>query len=173
MYPWLWFWSPQFHFPFSGSVAQRIDPDFFAQIPPEAGNGEVEKQIADIASYGRQLGWLTEVLLSRTSPDTVPPEKGAEAQAKLEATYHEIETVKRVNKAKLALGHGRARKTGGDRSRRVGARAGPVRQSHTPPPRQRERRGQALMFRILQLDHIVLRVRDVDVMPCPIRKVTW
>ena len=102
MYPWLWFWSPQFHFPFSGSVAQRIEPDFFSQIPPEAGNGEVEKQIADIASYGRQLGWLTEVLLSRTSPDTVPTEKAAEAQAKLEATYHEIEAVKRLNKAKLS-----------------------------------------------------------------------
>jgi hypothetical protein len=102
MYPWLWFWSPQFHFPFSGSVAQRIDPDFFSRIPPEAGNGEVEKQIADIASYGRQLGWLTEVLLSHTSPGTVPPEQAMEAQAKLETTYREIETVKRLNKAKLS-----------------------------------------------------------------------
>ena len=101
MYPWLWFWSPQVHFPFSGSVAQSIEPDFFSRIPPEAGNGEVEKQIAEIASYGRQLGWLTEVLLSRTSPDTVPPEKAAEALVKLEATFHEIETVKRLNKAKL------------------------------------------------------------------------
>jgi hypothetical protein len=102
MYPWLWFWSPQFHFPFSGSVAQRIDPDFFAQIPPEAGNGDVEKQIVDVASYGRQLGWITEVLLSNTSNGTVPPEKAAEAQAKLEAVYREIETVKRLNKAKLS-----------------------------------------------------------------------
>ena len=36
MYPWLWFWAPQFHFPFSGSVAQRIEPDtrwFFDGIP--------------------------------------------------------------------------------------------------------------------------------------------
>ena len=102
MYPWLWFWAPQFHFPFSGSVAQRIDPDFFSRIPPEAGNGEVEKQIVDIASYGRQLGWITEVLLSRTSPDTVPPEQAAEAQVKLEAAYREIEAVKRLNKAKLS-----------------------------------------------------------------------
>lgn len=102
MYPWLWFWSPQFHFPFSGSVAQRIDPDFFSRIPPEAGNGDVEKQIVDVASYGRQLGWITEVLLSRTSTDTVTPEQAAEAQTKLEAAYRQIETVKRLNKAKLS-----------------------------------------------------------------------
>jgi hypothetical protein len=102
MYPWLWFWAPQFHFPFSGSVAQRIDPDFFARIPPEAGNGDVEKQIVDVASYGRQLGWITEVLLSRTSQDTVPPEQAAQAQAKLETAYRDIEAVKRLNKAKLS-----------------------------------------------------------------------
>lgn len=102
MYPWLWFWAPQFHFPFSGSVAQRIEPDFFSNIPPEAGNGDVEKQIVDVASYGRQLGWITEVLLSRTSTGTVPPEQAARAQAKLEAAYSEIETVKRINKAKLS-----------------------------------------------------------------------
>jgi hypothetical protein len=102
MYPWLWFWAPQFHFPFSGSVAQRIEPDFFSNIPPEAGNGDVEKQIVDVASYGRQLGWITEVLLSRTSSDTVPPEQAAQAQAKLETAFREIETVKRLNKAKLS-----------------------------------------------------------------------
>ena len=27
MYPWFRFWAPQLHFPFSGSVAQRIEPD--------------------------------------------------------------------------------------------------------------------------------------------------
>ena len=102
MNPWLWFWAPQFHFPFSGSVAQRIDPDFFSQIPPEAGNGDVERKIVDVASYGRQLGWITEVLLSHTSKDAVAPGQAAEAQAKLEAAHREIEAVKRLNKAQLS-----------------------------------------------------------------------
>jgi hypothetical protein len=25
VYPWLWFWAPHFHFPWSGSVAQQIE----------------------------------------------------------------------------------------------------------------------------------------------------
>jgi hypothetical protein len=27
MFPWFWFFAPQLHFPFGGSVAQRIQPD--------------------------------------------------------------------------------------------------------------------------------------------------
>ena len=102
MNPWLWFWAPQFHFPFSGSVAQRIEPDFFSNIRPEAGNGDVEKQIVDVASYGRQLGLITEVLLSRTSTDVVPPEQAARSEARLEEVYREIEAVKCRNKDKLS-----------------------------------------------------------------------
>jgi hypothetical protein len=105
MYPWLWFWAPQFHFPFSGSVAQRIDPDtswFFAGIRPEAGNGDVEKQIFDVASYGRQLGLITEVLLANTSKGTVSPAQAAKAQAQLEEVYAEVESVKARNREKLS-----------------------------------------------------------------------
>jgi hypothetical protein len=105
MYPWLWFWAPQFHFPFSGSVAQRIDPDtrwFFDGIRPEAGNGDVEKQIFDVASYGRQLGLITEVLLANTSKGTVPPRQAAKAQARLEEVYREVEAVKARNCEKLS-----------------------------------------------------------------------
>ena len=53
MFPWLWFWSPTLHLPFSGSVAQQIEPDtqwFFAGIPPGAGNGQIEKKAFDVAS---------------------------------------------------------------------------------------------------------------------------
>jgi hypothetical protein len=105
MYPWLWFWAPQFYFPFSGSVAQRIEPDtrwFFDGIRPEAGNADVERQIFDVASYGRQLGLITEVLLSRTSEDAVAPEQAARSLARLEGVYREVETVKRRNCDKLA-----------------------------------------------------------------------
>jgi hypothetical protein len=105
MIPWLWFWAPQFHFPFSGSVAQRIDPDtswFFAGIRPEAGNGEVEKEIFDVASYGRQLGLINDVLLALASPGTVPQAQAKESLAKLKAVHGEVEQVKSRNKAKLA-----------------------------------------------------------------------
>ena len=105
MYPWLWFWAPQFHFPFSGSVAQRIEPDtnwFFAGIRPEAGNGDVERQIFDVASYGRQLGLITEVLLSQASPGTIAADKAARSLSQLEGVYREVEDVKQRNCDRLA-----------------------------------------------------------------------
>lgn len=105
MVPWFWFWAPQFHFPFSGSVAQRIEPDtrwFFAGIPPEAGNGAVEKEIFDVASYGRQLGLITEVLLSQAAPGTIPPAEAARSLGRLQDVYREVETVKRRHSDKVA-----------------------------------------------------------------------
>jgi len=105
MYPWFWFWAPQFSFPFSGSVAQRIEPDtrwFFDGIRPEAGSGEVERQIFDVASYGRQLGLITEVLLSQASKDTIEPEQAAQSLARLKSVHSEVESVKRRNCDKLS-----------------------------------------------------------------------
>ena len=102
MVPWLWFWAPQFHFPFSGSVAQRIEPDFFSNIRPEAGNGDVERQIFDVASYGRQLGWITEVLLAQTAGNAIPKTQAAQSLTKLKAVYREVEAVKQRNGAKLS-----------------------------------------------------------------------
>lgn len=67
MNPWLWFWAPQIHFPWSGPVSQQIEPNttwFSDLIEPGAGNAEIEKQAFAIASYGKQLGLITEVLIS-------------------------------------------------------------------------------------------------------------
>jgi len=105
MIPWLWFWSPQYHFPFSGSVAQRIEPDtnwFFAGIRPEAGNAEVEKEIFDVATYGRQLGLINEVLLAMAGSKQVPQEQATESLQRLEEVYCEVETVKSRHKQKLS-----------------------------------------------------------------------
>lgn len=105
MFPWLWFWSPVFHLPFSGSVAQQIEPDtnwFFAGIPQQAGNGLLEKKAFDVASYGRQLGWITEVLLATKGSDAVEPEKADASLQKLEAAYLKIEAVKEKSRAELA-----------------------------------------------------------------------
>lgn len=95
MFPWLWQWSPQFHFPLSGSVAQRIDPDaFFGAIPPWAGNGEMEQKAFEVASYGRQLGLITELLLDLAAqqPPTTPA--GRKARARLAEIQARIEALK-------------------------------------------------------------------------------
>ena len=63
-----WTWSPQIHFPWSGGVMQQIDPDltWFSQwITPGAGNAAIEeKAFTGVASYGKQLGLITDVLLA-------------------------------------------------------------------------------------------------------------
>lgn len=83
MFPWLWFWAPQLHFPLSGSVAQRIEPNtnwFFDSIAPQGGNGRIERKAFEVASYGRQLGLITEVLLDLAECDAP---RSAEARASL------------------------------------------------------------------------------------------
>jgi hypothetical protein len=66
MYPWLWFWAPQVYWPWSGDVVQRIQPDtnwFFRGIPPGAGDAAIEEKAFAVASYGTQLGLITDVLI--------------------------------------------------------------------------------------------------------------
>ena len=66
MYPWLWFWAPQIHFPLSGSVWQDYKPNttwFSDLIKPESGNARIEERVFSVASYGTQLGLITKVLL--------------------------------------------------------------------------------------------------------------
>lgn len=98
MFPWFWYWSPQLHFPFGGSVAQNIAPDtewFFGQIRPSAGNGATEQRIhEEVASYGRQLGLLSEVLLSMAGAPGVTAEQARESLARLQQIRQEIEAVK-------------------------------------------------------------------------------
>lgn len=53
-------WSPTFRFPLSGDVSQDIEP----QLTKIAGNADIEAHVVrDVASYGRQLGLLTEAVL--------------------------------------------------------------------------------------------------------------
>jgi hypothetical protein len=59
-------------------VAQKIDPTtnwFFDAIDANAGNGAIERQAFDVASYGRQLGLITEVLLELSSRASLPDDK--------------------------------------------------------------------------------------------------
>jgi len=96
MVPSVWFWSPQFHFPWSGDVAQRIDPNVVLDaITPAAGNRDVEKRVlTEVASYGQQLGLITDLLLDLAAqiPPTSPA--GLEAQDRLATIARRVEALK-------------------------------------------------------------------------------
>jgi len=105
MFPWFWFWAPQIHFPWSGAVAQQIAPDthwFFSGIRPGAGDARIEEQAFGVASYGKQLGLITEVLLALAHES---PKASARAQAsidKLKAIQAEIEQLKSAEYQRVA-----------------------------------------------------------------------
>lgn len=98
MVPWLWFWSPQLYFPWSGSVAQRIEPNtswFFDAILPSAGGARIERKAFDVASYGRQLGLITEVLLELAARQRPLDDEAAQSLGRLKSIRAEIEQIKK------------------------------------------------------------------------------
>jgi len=97
MFPWLWFWAPQVHFPWSGAVSQDIRPHttwFSDLIPPGSGNARIEQQAFAVASYGRQLGLITELLIElaeRGGPLSPEAQKSLERLCEIRA---EIDVIK-------------------------------------------------------------------------------
>jgi hypothetical protein len=97
MYPWIWFWAPQWHLPWSGDVAQRIEPTtswFFRGIPPGAGDAEIEEKAFSIASYGKQLGLITEVLIDLAEHVGTQSAGAAESIDRLKLIREAIEQIK-------------------------------------------------------------------------------
>jgi hypothetical protein len=98
MYPWMfWLWAPQVHFPWSGDVRQRIEPDingFFSGIKASAGNSEVERKAFEYATYGKQLGLVTNLLLDIAEQQKPVGEKAIKAKEKLAEIKDHIETLK-------------------------------------------------------------------------------
>ncbi len=97
MYPWLWFWTPQFHFPFSGSLAQNIEPNtswFSDLIKPAAGNASIEQKAFGVASYGKQLGQITDVLLELVKSVPVTSPEASQSLASLRKIKAEIDAIK-------------------------------------------------------------------------------
>lgn len=99
MFPWLWFYSPQIHYPWSGGVAQQIEPTtdwFFNAIGTSAGNARVEKKAFDVASYGRQLGLIAEILidLAEQQPSAQLSPKAKTSLKRLKGIQAEIEQIK-------------------------------------------------------------------------------
>jgi hypothetical protein len=105
MFPWLWLFAPQVHYPWSGAVAQHIAPEtdwFFAGIAPTAGDPRIERQAFEVASYGRQLGLITEVLLDLAAQMPPRSAKGRESLARLQAIQAAIEDLKQAEHERVA-----------------------------------------------------------------------
>jgi len=97
MYPWLIYWAPSLHFPLSGGVAQNYEPitNWFSElIEEDAGDAEIEKNAFQIASYGRQLGLITEVLIELAEQTTPTSDNGKESLERLTIIRNEIEQLK-------------------------------------------------------------------------------
>jgi hypothetical protein len=104
MLPNQWTWSPRVQFPFSGSVAQDISPDtswFFGAIRPGAGVGSIEQDVFEVASYGKQLGLILDVLLPMIGEGSPNSAASKEAREKLKDLYRRVEAVKAQRKEAL------------------------------------------------------------------------
>jgi hypothetical protein len=103
MIPWLWLWAPQYHYPWSGSVAQKIEPTtFFDSINAAAGDKRVEKRAFDVASYGRQLGLLTELLLEVAEKQKSLSPEARTAFERIQGIRDQIALIKNEEAATLA-----------------------------------------------------------------------
>ncbi len=101
MNPWINPWLSLFKSPWSGDVIQDISPVTSWWSPQFefnfAGNKKVESEVvSNVASYGRQLGILTEAVLELAAGD-----KG-DAVKSLEALAKEIEVIKTKHSATLS-----------------------------------------------------------------------
>jgi hypothetical protein len=97
MYPWLWFWAPQVHYPWSGAISQNIHPNtawFSDLIRPGAGNATIEQQAFSVASYGKQLGLITEVLIGVAEQAQPLAPEAAESLARLRKIKTAIDAIK-------------------------------------------------------------------------------
>lgn len=98
MFPWLAVWAPHLYFPWSGSVAQQIEPNtnwFFDSIGAHAGDGRIEKKAFETASYGRQLGLITDVLLELAAREDQLSPPVRESLQRLQKIAQDIDGIKR------------------------------------------------------------------------------
>lgn len=100
MFPWLCLWSPQFlvHYPFSGAVTQDIQTDWFSQyVKGKAGDADTERSAVAVASYGKQLGLITELLLALAAQQQAAlPEAAQASRDRLQAIQNAITALKKA-----------------------------------------------------------------------------
>lgn len=119
MVPWLWIWSPQSHFPWSGSVAQHIEPKtnwFSDYIKSESGDAQIEESVFQRFSYGTQLSQIIKLLLATVDVSSLNPEAKAvyEKLLKVHEDVNEIKDKVRKNRAEdIVAGVVELKKQGG------------------------------------------------------------
>lgn len=82
-----------FRWPWSGDVAQRITAPWFSPslTVNYAGDPAVEDRVVtEVASYGKQLGWLTEIAIALARTQPVP----TETLGRLEKAANDIAAIK-------------------------------------------------------------------------------
>lgn len=97
MFPWFWLWAPQLRLPFSGDVAQDIEPRldwFFAGIKPQAGNARIEARAFDVATYGDQLGVITRLLIELAERQPAEVQAASRPLRELRSIHERIEAIK-------------------------------------------------------------------------------
>jgi hypothetical protein len=85
------------HWPWSGSVAQDISPSLLFK----SGDSDTEVRVLrEVASYGKQIGKLTEVLLAiaKVVPKDTLGEDVAQTVAELQCISDNIERIKKDQK---------------------------------------------------------------------------
>jgi hypothetical protein len=95
MFPWIWF-QPTFNFPFSGDVAQDIEPRTIWDLPfsgPYRGNRPLERRIlAEGAGYGEQLKVLHAAVLALIDHLKVEKLEGCKEAIELHRKIDDIKT---------------------------------------------------------------------------------
>lgn len=97
---WWWF-MPEIHWPLSGGVTQDIRPGWLLE---SAGNARTEQRIVgEVASYGRQLGVLSDLVLGLAGEDTRAgwSEERVEAYEKLKNFVARADEIKAEERSKM------------------------------------------------------------------------
>ena len=87
-----------FRTPWSGDVTQRITAPWFSPslTVNYAGDPVVEDRVVtEVASYGKQLGWLTEIAIALAERQTLPEE----TLRRLERATKDIDAIKKQVRA--------------------------------------------------------------------------
>ena len=80
-------------------MRENVSPEvFFGAIKPEAGDGEIEEQVFERASYGRQLGWLTDVVLAAADLNALSSPAARASLESLQNLAGEITRIKAENR---------------------------------------------------------------------------
>ena len=79
-----------FRAPWSGDVAQRITAPWFSPYPAVE-----DRVVTEVASYGKQLGWLTEIAIALAKRQPLPEE----TLRRLEKATKDIDAIKKQVRA--------------------------------------------------------------------------